>query len=352
VSGHFGDFSLEARLSGPSGSVIWRARAAQGQEVRLRISNPDLLPAEQSVRCFERLTSALTRWGRQALPGLETPVGTVLPDASGRFGLATEWQDGAPALEALSSAPRDRLEGAVRIALEVGDALSALHEAGAVHGAVAAHNAWVGPQGTTLLSFWWSQANLRDHPGPNAPEAISSGRFDALADQWSWGRMLRELLGEGIETPGELETILTRATERDPRARYSSLNQGVEALRRFEKSLRTDDVHRPGPPSALAASGDITDDAMTEDLAGRSAPLRDVSASDDPTVDLGLDDPRGETAPTEDMERLRLTTLEAPAGRTRDEGLETVSLPRPLRPWPWLLWTAALGTAALAFVMM
>lgn len=365
MPGPFGDYILEERVADAGGGIVWRATNAGGEPVRLRISDPDLLTPEKSVRCFERLTAALTRWGRQDWPGVEAPAGTVLPDASGRFALATHWRDGRPALEALPAGGAERLERAVSIAIEVGAALAALHRAEAVHGAVAPHNVWVGPRSVTLLSFWWSQANLRDHPGPMSPEAISTGRFDALADQWAWGRLLATMVERETEAPGDLEAIITRSTERRPADRFPSLAEAVAALRAFERTLRTDDMSGPFRGPRFEGPGEApTEDTLTEDLAG--LPLRPspgAGETDEPTHEVD--------APTEDLSRTALDadappllrppredptlplTRPGPSGPAADPSSPTISLPRaPRRATPWLLWTAALGLAALAIGLL
>jgi hypothetical protein len=354
-----GDHVLEERLPHAGGAIVWRARNATGDPVRLQLSDPTGLEPGRAVRAFERLTAALTRWGRQNWPGVEVPVGTVLPDASGRFALATRWTDGAPILEVLPPAGFERLEQAVGVALDVGDALAALHAADAVHGAVAAHNVWRGPGGTTLLGFWWSQANLRDHPGPAAPEAIAAGRFDAKADQWAWGRLLRVLLEHDLDAPGDLEAILTRSTEREPRARYPNMADAVAALRSFERTLRTDDVLGVGGSDTHTLDAE----ALTEDLGARARP-------EAPTEDLGQS-ARDDEPPTEDVTGDPNPTVPTPApggsrgardpaagsgGGASRAHEPTLAIARPERRArrlaPWLLWAAALGVAVLASALL
>lgn len=358
MPGTVGDYVLEERLPHAGGAIVWRARSATGELVRLQVSDPDRAEPSQAVRAFERLTAALTRWGRQAWGGVESPAGTVLPDARGRFALATRWLEGAPAMESLPSAGFERLELAVGVALDVGDTLVALHAADAVHGAVAAHNVWLGPDGTTLLAFWWSQANLRDHPGPAAPEAIATGRFDAKADQWAWGRLLRAMLEDDVDAPGDLEAILTRCTERDPAERFPTLAEAVSALRSFERTLRTDDVSKLGG----SGGGSIETEALTEDLGARLPP-------EPPTEDLGRRGPLVEP-PTEDVTGDSDRTVPTPAPTGRSGGGRGGAPPssasraheptlaiarrdlRARRLAPWLLWAAAIGVAALASALL
>jgi len=360
-----GDYLLEEPLSDAGGARVWRARDARGRPVRLRVSDPEAVPADRAVRAFERLTAALTRWGRQAWPGVETPVGTVLPDAAGRFALATEWLDGQPALESLPEIGVGRLEATLRVASDVARTLQALHAAEAVHGAVAAHNVWVSPQGAVLLSFWWSQANLRDHPGPAAPESIASGRFDALADQWAWGRLLRTLLPPGVEAPGDLEAIITRATEPKPSDRFPSMTEAVAALGAFETTLRTDDVHRG--PEAAEHDPTVDDAAATVDLGARR-PTRPPEASTEDMPRPAPDEARTEDLggkPPPDADRTAPPDAGPPGpdagpraakGPLRsDPGDETQSLRvgrAAARSTPLLLWTVALGMFALGIALL
>lgn len=329
-----GDYVLEARLEHGGGGLVWRARTAEGRPVRVRVTDPQRIKPAQAVRAFERLTAALTRWARQGWPGIEVPVGTVLPDASGRFALATAWVDGGPALEVLPPSGRDRLDAALAVATDVGATLAAMHAAGAVHGAVAAHDVWIGPRGTTVLSFWWSQANLRDHPGPLAPEVIASGGLDARADQWAWGRMLRELLGPPDAVPADLSALCARATAAAPVDRFPDLNGALTALRVARARLPSD----PGTPRVPTTAPPKRTTAVRRDALPPAA--EPPAACESPT------DPA--EAPTRDL---------APAPerpRAVDAGEPTLRLPHPRRPGlrlaTGLVWAAALGlvVAALA----
>jgi serine/threonine-protein kinase len=148
----------------------------------------------------------------------------------------------------------------VQILRAAGSVLAYLHDAGATHGAVSPHNVWVSPTGRLWL-LGWQWAVPRDAvPGSLSPDRRwmatppewSDGRWspDARSDQWQVAAVCFFLLtGESPPTrdvpplrwvrpdcPQALASVLDRALQPAPDARYRSVASLLRALDRVSGS--------------------------------------------------------------------------------------------------------------------
>ncbi len=321
-----GEYVLDTELGTEGAARVWWARGASGEAVRLKVLRPELIPKDRALRAFERLTAALTRWGRESWTGVERPAGTVLPDDEGLFAVATRWTTGTPALLTLPEEPQERLVHALQIAQKTGDILARIHERNGVHGSLGPKKVLCSDDHVLILDFWWSQARLKDADEPAAPETIATGAVEPSADQWAWGRLVRSLLPDG-PMPVALEALLARCTAREAADRFPDMPAALAELAAVEKSIPTVDLSaRPAaasstPHAPVFGSLTVDDEAMTEDLA---ALAENPPAESDDTSTVGAD-------PTHQL-------LRPIAGRRRS--------------LPWILWAAALGLIAAAGIVL
>lgn len=181
--------------------------------------------------------------------------------------LVMEYVPGGTLEERLKTAPLGRAE-AKRMALELADALHALHGANIVHGDVKAANVFFRADGRAALGDFGSAraaieetlATLGRAPASAslagvAPEALTGGRVDGRADVYGLGALLyRALTGESYlrfpptfddarhavltappliphaRIPAGWERVLVKALEKDPAKRFASAKDMRDAL--------------------------------------------------------------------------------------------------------------------------
>ena len=118
----------------------------------------------------------------------------------------------------------------LRVFLRVAEAVSFAHSRGVVHRDLKPRNIMTGAFGEVLVVDW-GIARIPDAGTPRyrAPEA--GYPQDPRIDVYSLGRVLEDLAG--ADSPGPLKAISARASDRDPDARYASVNALADDVRRF-----------------------------------------------------------------------------------------------------------------------
>jgi tetratricopeptide (TPR) repeat protein len=214
------------------------------------------------------------------------PVYDVGTAEDGRLYIAMAYCPGGSLAARLASGPLP-LEAAVRVAVQVAEALDAAHEAGIVHRDVKPANIAFTERGDArVLDFgiavlgageWAAPRLAAGTPAYMAPEQVRGGAVDRRTDVWALGVVLYEALtgrrpfdaddrqeiGRAIledapadprraraEVPPALARVVARALEKDPARRFDTAAGFAEALRSTGIAPRD----RRGADRRLAAS--------------------------------------------------------------------------------------------------
>ncbi len=266
---------LEKIGEGGQGAVYKAVDSRLGRTIVIKILPPDLTLKEANLKRFERearLASSLDH------PNICTIFD--MGEAENVHYIAMQHVEGRNVRQLVNGRPLE-LRSALTIAIQVADALTAAHERGIIHRDIKAGNVMVTNTGQVkVLDF--GLAKLLDEEEANAagihrtelteigvpygtatyaaPEQARGDRVDHRADIFSTGVLLYEML-TGIwpfhgktsvdvrhavlhdnpkplaearpgSTPPELQQILDRALQKEPRARFQKISELRDALRR------------------------------------------------------------------------------------------------------------------------
>ena len=254
------------RLVARSGmaSIFCATDMRTGAQVAVKIPHPE---AECDVVFYERFQ-------REGQIGRESDHPGVIKvkesENSRRVYLVLEWVDGRPLREILAEEGKLDPERAIHIACSVCEALDYLHANGVVHRDLKPENIMVGPDdriklidfgiarkaGARRLTFG-KLSNIMGTAEYIAPEQVKGKRGDARSDLYALGVILFEMLTGSTPFSGsnplavmnsrlksnpvrlrdanpalssELEAILIRTLERNPRNRYGSARELASEL--------------------------------------------------------------------------------------------------------------------------
>jgi len=272
------------------GRVYDATQVELGRRVALKVLAPGLAKNPSILERFRREALAAAVLGH---PHIVDVTDFVLPDEGPPF-LVMERLAGEPLMDVLQRDGMLAIPRAIRITVQLLDALQAAHDAGIVHRDLKPANLFLvalagGDEMVKLLDF--GVAKLRDAPGQKltavgemvgtprfaAPEQLKGGAVDARTDVYGAGVMLygmltgqppfnapmadlvRSILEDDpvdvrVVNPAidpNLAAIVSRAMAKDPADRFDSAQAMMEALG-GERSKAADEA--PNRPSVAAVA--------------------------------------------------------------------------------------------------
>src|SRR5438874_2425730 len=272
----FGNYKITHKIgAGGQGTVYKAVDQKLGRTVVLKVLPAELTVKEANLKRFERearLASALDH------PNICTIFD--MDETQGLHFITMQYVEGKNVRQLCNGRPLE-LESALRIGIQVADALSAAHARGIIHRDVKSGNVMVTDAGQVkILDFGLAklldeqeaastgihQTELTEVGVPYrtatyaAPEQARGDKVDARADIFSTGVLLYEMLtgtwpfrGKSAidvrhaviydqpktlaemrpgATPARLQQILDRAMQKEPRARYQKIDELRDELRK------------------------------------------------------------------------------------------------------------------------
>jgi serine/threonine-protein kinase len=273
-------YRLEATVARSGMATLFRATdLSDGKQVAVKVPHPEMEADPILVERFKREQEI-----GQTLdhPGI---VKTYNGEERSRVYMVIEWVDGRLLRAILNEDRKLPIERAIKITLGICDALDYMHKRGVVHRDLKPENIMVDEQdGIKLIDFGIAMkedARRITYAGPSpllgtpdyiAPEQVKGQRGDQRSDIYALGIMLYEMLtgqtpfsgpnplavmNERLlndpkpvrklnrEVSPELEEILFRTLERDPRHRYATANEMAWELEHQEQVGVEEEGRRP-----------------------------------------------------------------------------------------------------------
>ena len=258
-----GDYTLEHELGRGATGVVWRATAADGSVVAVKVLDP-ALAGDEGYR------ARFAREARVAQTIQEAHLVRILDAGASDEGtpfLVLEYVSGGSLAASLAQEPLG-LERTLRVVADVGAALDALHRAGIVHRDVKPSNVMLREDGSAALTDFGlakgAAYTVLTLPGQVqgtldylAPELIRGGEATPASDVYALGCVAYECLAgrppfadrsvfgvgrahledEPPEPPTspEVAWVLLRALEKDPAARPTTATMYAHLLYAAER---------------------------------------------------------------------------------------------------------------------
>jgi eukaryotic-like serine/threonine-protein kinase len=264
TSVHTGDQIDHYRIDGlvaRSGmaSIMRATDLRTGRQVALKIPHPEM---ESDPVLYDRFQREMAIGQKLDHPSV---MKVFRDDDRSQLYMAMEWVDGRLLREILNQEKKLPIDRAVQIAINISETLDYIHRNGVVHRDLKPENIMVGPDdriklidfgiasnaGSRRLTFA-KLSQLIGTPDYISPEQVKGKRGDARSDIYALGVMLYELLTGSVpfigpnafvimndrllnspvpprelnpEISPQLQEIIYRAMERDPKNRYGSAKE-------------------------------------------------------------------------------------------------------------------------------
>jgi serine/threonine protein kinase len=263
-------YRIEAAVSHTGMSVLYRATDLNtGRLVAIKVPLPEM---ESDPVLLERFNREQEIGQLLDHPGI---VKTFNDEQRSRTYMVIEWVDGRLLRTVLNEEKKLPIERAIKITLGICDALDYMHKHGIVHRDLKPENIMVGENDRiTLIDFgiamkedarrltFVNVSSLLGTPDYISPEQVKGARGDQRSDIYAVGIMLYEMLTGRVPFVGpnplavmnerllnevkpprelnpaispELEEILYRALEREPRHRYATASEMMWDLEHQEQ---------------------------------------------------------------------------------------------------------------------
>lgn len=263
-------YRIDATVAHSGMSVLYKATDLDGDR-RVAIKVP-LTEMEADPVLLERFKREQEIGQVLDHPGI---VKTYNDEERSRLYMVIEWVEGRLLRTILNEEKKLPIERAVKIALGMCDALDYMHKHGIVHRDLKPENVMVGENDQIkLIDFgiamkedarrltFVNLSNILGTPDYISPEQVKGGRGDQRSDIYALGIMLYEMLtgtvpfvgsnplavmnerlinapiaprGFNPEISPELQEVVYRALERDPRHRYATAHEMIWDLEHQEQ---------------------------------------------------------------------------------------------------------------------
>lgn len=263
-------YRIDAVVARSGMAVLYQAtNLSDGTQVALKVPHPEM---QADPVLFERFKREEEIGQLLEHPGV---VKTFNSESRSRVYMVIEWANGRLLRSILTGEKRLPIDRAVRIALKICDALDYMHKRGIVHRDLKPENVMVDEQDNIKLidfgiamkedarrlTFVNLSATLGT-PDYISPEQVKGQRGDQRSDVYALGIMLYEMVTGQVPFTGpnplaamnerllidppsprafnaeispELEEILYRSLERDPRHRYATAHEMMWDLEHQEQ---------------------------------------------------------------------------------------------------------------------
>ena len=196
---HVGPFALLRRVSADAGEELWQAERVGSDRA------PRVVAIRRAADPGDRAIATRVTREYAVLRELDDPhIPAALGHFAGEAALAVGWAPGPTLAQAASAHRRGRLTldaaTVVDLCTELAQALRHAHgradpQGGPImHGRLEAHRIRVAPDGSLRL-LGLGRSGPPAAPGTLSPERLAGAPPSVLADQWSLGALLVELLG-------------------------------------------------------------------------------------------------------------------------------------------------------------
>ncbi|MCU0587773.1 MAG: protein kinase [Syntrophobacteraceae bacterium] len=278
----YGRYEIVKELGRGSMGVVYQAHDPRiDRAVALKVLRPDRVDSEALVRRFVKEAKAA---GRLSHPSIV--VVYDIGEDHGTVYISMEYLEGRPLNDVLKGR-RLTIEQALRIAIQVCDALDYAHRKGIVHRDIKPSNIILQPDGSVKITDF-GIARIEDPhatqqtqageilgtPAYMSPEQVLGQSVDGRSDLFSLGVILYELTvgrrpfsGESLATmlhgithdeppeprelnpalPGDLSRLILQSLAKDPRQRFATGGALSEAIRGCLDRVMADSGPLPSP---------------------------------------------------------------------------------------------------------